>query len=108
MFALNSLVSSSTYSDLRSQRSGDHRRRLERVMGHRGWQCPLQPIGTVPYSGRGRLTAAKAFDHRVQKQHLAQAEAERTDRCDHVEVRELKRVVGNAAGHAGETEKVHR
>ena len=36
---------------------------------------------------------------------LRQAEAERADRRDHVEVGELQRVVRDAARHAGEPEK---
>src|SRR5207245_1153399 len=43
-----------------------------------------------------------------QEIHLGQAETERTDAGDHVEVGELRRVIGDTAWHTGQTQEVHR
>ena len=39
------------------------------------------------------------------EQQLRDAEAERTDRRDHIEIGELQSIVGNSARHAGEAEE---
>src|ERR1700674_2129366 len=72
----------------------DHGWCFERMVWRRRRQRPLQPGGAVPHL-RGCLFApANALDHGVQEQQLGQAESERTDAGDHVEIRELQRIVG--------------
>ena len=83
--------------------------RFEGVERRRRRHGPLQAFRAIPWLGRGLLAAADGRqDHEEQEEHLRQAETEGADGGDHVEVGELRRVVGVAARHAGQTEEVHR
>src|ERR1700692_4828828 len=77
---------------------------------HGARQRPLQTLGTVPRLRVGPYLPRPAVGRQrypEQEVDLQKTEAERADRRDLVEVRELRRVVGIASRHAGKSQKMH-
>src|SRR5258708_8779545 len=83
-----------------SVRLFDDRGYGERMARSRRRDRPLQARGTVPHPRGDFLTATDTFDDDVEQQQLRQPEAERADAGDHVEIRKLHCIIGNAARHS--------
>ena len=62
----------------------------------------------APRVRRRDRAAAPARDHVVEEDERRRAEPERRERDEHVQVGELRRVVGDAARHPLDADEVHR